>query len=412
FVRLSSTSENPESPIFYLAPGPGGSGIQAARSNYAFFAMLREISDVIVFDQRGTGETDLSCPERVFLPIDRSLPYEEVLSVFIWELQRCKEYWEVQGIDLKGYTTIESAHDVNKLRAKLGINKISLVGSSYGSHYALTILKYYGNTIDRVVISGIEGPDHTLSLPSDFDRHLDDINLLVQSHPTLGKDIPNLREMLREVIDRLDGNPVSVRIENDQTNENEYVQIGKFEIQLLMYSLLGRDRSIGQVPKLVYDMYNDEYLEVAKMIYQLKSRGQSISAMLIMMDGSSGASAQRLNRLQIEDNATTLGPVVHFLFPELALAWEVPELGPEFLAPVTSDRPVLIVSGSMDARTPISNGDEVAQGLSNSHHLIVQNAGHPPPLMMIENELRDFLQGRPITANYIQGPVLDFVPVR
>ena len=156
FVRLSSTSENPESPIFYLAPGPGGSGIQAARSNYAFFAMLREISDVIVFDQRGTGETDLSCPERVFLPIDRSLPYEEVLSVFIWELQRCKEYWEVQGIDLKGYTTIESAHDVNKLRAKLGINKISLVGSSYGSHYALTILKYYGNTIDRVVITGIE----------------------------------------------------------------------------------------------------------------------------------------------------------------------------------------------------------------------------------------------------------------
>ena len=159
-------------------------------------------------------------------------------------------------------------------------------------------------------------------------------------------------------------------------------------------------------------MYNDEYLEVAKMMYQLKSRGQSISAMLIMMDGSSWASAQRLNRLQIEDNATPLGPVVHFLFPELALAWEVPELGPEFLAPVTSDRPVLIVSGSMDARTPISNGDEVAQGLSNSHHLIVQNAGHPPPLMMIENELRDFLQGRPITANYIQGPVLDFVPVR
>ncbi len=33
FVRFKSTSPNPGSPIIYLAGGPGGSGISAARGN-------------------------------------------------------------------------------------------------------------------------------------------------------------------------------------------------------------------------------------------------------------------------------------------------------------------------------------------------------------------------------------------
>ena len=58
-VRFKSTSENPGSPIVYLAGGPGGSGIAAARgSRFDMFMALRQMGDVIALDQRGTGMSD------------------------------------------------------------------------------------------------------------------------------------------------------------------------------------------------------------------------------------------------------------------------------------------------------------------------------------------------------------------
>jgi len=56
FVRFKSTSKNPASPIVYLAGGPGGSGIAAARgTRFPLFMAMREVADVIAFDQRGVG---------------------------------------------------------------------------------------------------------------------------------------------------------------------------------------------------------------------------------------------------------------------------------------------------------------------------------------------------------------------
>src|SRR6185436_14787888 len=56
FVRLRSTAAKPGPPIVFLAGGPGGSGIEAARGPLApLFQALRAVADVIALDQRGTG---------------------------------------------------------------------------------------------------------------------------------------------------------------------------------------------------------------------------------------------------------------------------------------------------------------------------------------------------------------------
>jgi pimeloyl-ACP methyl ester carboxylesterase len=172
--------------------------------------------------------------------------------------------------------------------------------------------------------------------------------------------------------------------------------------------MLGRERSIGRVPKLIYDMYIGDYSQVSKLVHSLKSSGQSISAMLIMMDGASGGSDARMNQIQLEDRSTALGPVTHFLFPELSDAWDVPDLGIEYRSPIISDKPVMILSGTMDARTPISNGDEIAKHLVNSVHFIVENVGHPPSLLQFKEELTSFLSGEPVTSNRVSAPMIEF----
>ena len=73
FVRFKSTAKNPGPPIVYLAGGPGGSGIGTAKgSRFPLFMALREIADVIAFDQRGTGysKPNLGCFDRLALPLD------------------------------------------------------------------------------------------------------------------------------------------------------------------------------------------------------------------------------------------------------------------------------------------------------------------------------------------------------
>lgn len=410
FVKFKSFSKKPGSPIVYLAGGPGGSGIQVARgSYYTLFKPMLEVADVIVFDQRGTGEHHMSCPEKIFLPIDKTMNRNEVIEFFVKESMNCKEYWETKGYDLSGYNTVESAHDVEDLRKALGIKKISLIGSSYGSHYALAILKLHENSIDRVVIAGIEGLNHTLKLPSSYDRHLDDLNAFVQLDSILSSKIPNLKEMLGDVIHHLEIESKKVKIVDKKSGESIEVVVGKFEVQLLISALSGR-KSLGIIPAMIYNMNQGDFTDIATMIYGLKRKGLSLSAMLVMMDGASGASKGRLKQINKEAKKSFLGQEMNFPFPEVSNAWGAPDLGDSYRSPVKSNRPILIISGTMDARTPILNAEETAKKLPNSQQIIVKGAYHPPSFsdMNTQERIIKFLKGQPFSTMPIEGPEINF----
>lgn len=145
FVRFASTSENPGSPIVYLAGGPGGSGIDAARgSRFPLFMALREFGDVIALDQRGTGMTgfeDLDCDDRYQIPLDKPVDRTEAARLIREKTLGCMERMRASGIDVSAYNTRESAADLNDLRIALEAEKISLWGISYGTHLSLAAMK-------------------------------------------------------------------------------------------------------------------------------------------------------------------------------------------------------------------------------------------------------------------------------
>src|SRR5579859_7380623 len=138
FVRLKSTAQQPGPPLVFLAGGPGLSGIDALRMGtlYPWFAALRQVGDVIALDQRGTGLANprLDCLEAWDLPLDRPDSREEVLRVGCEKSHICADFWRQQGVDLAGYTTEESADDLEDLRKALGYDTLNLYGASYGSH--------------------------------------------------------------------------------------------------------------------------------------------------------------------------------------------------------------------------------------------------------------------------------------
>ena len=415
FVRFKSTAKNPGPPIVYLAGGPGGSGIGTARNTrFPLFMALREIADVIAFDQRGTGfsKPNLTCLNRLSLPLDVPPTREAAIKELRENAADCAFYWHnVQRVDLTGYNTNESADDLEDLRKALGANQIDLWSISYGTHLAFAAMRRHPTSIHRAILAGTEGPDHTYKLPSNIQKHLEDLAGVIKDDPNVGKDIPDFLGLVKSVFDHLDAHPETVEITDRRTKLKVKVIVNKFVMQYILANNIGTTDT-ASFPALFYRASKGDFTNPAE-VWLNESRNGIGSAMSYMMDCASGQTTARRQRIAREAKDTLLGDLFNFPFPDVCEAWKAPDLGDTFRAPLRSDVPVLFISGTLDARTPISNAEEYRVGFPNSTHIIIEGAVHSDPLFLsspkIKEGMMEFLRGQPVTATKITGAPLKFV---
>jgi pimeloyl-ACP methyl ester carboxylesterase len=417
FVRFKSTSPNPGPPIVYLAGGPGGSGIGAARTaRFPLFMAMREFGDVIALDQRGEGDSapNTFCRETYGLPLDEPLTRDATLRIVRDRSRSCAEYWRGRGVDLSGYTTNESADDLEALRVALGAKKISLWGISYGTHLALATIKRHERSIDRAILAGVEGPDDTLKSPAEVQRHLGEIARLVRADPALNREIPDFLGLMRTVLDRLDRQPVTVRVADPKTRQDRTVVITRYVMQILTASAIGTD-AIALFPRLYHAASNGDFSEIARQWVTLSDSSIGF-AMAFMMDCASGASPERRQRIAREAPETLLGNAADIVFPEVCDAWGSPDLGPGFRAPVRAAVPVLFISGTLDGRTPVGGAEAVRAGFPTSVHLIIEGAWHGDPLFLssprITDVMAEFMRGASVSTTRIALPPPRFAPLK
>ena len=376
FVRFRSTAAQPGPPIVFLSGGPGNSGTRQAGSPslLVWRTRLQEIGDVVMFDQRGVvgiSPPNLSCPDRWNLPFDRAGSREEVLRIARERSRACAEFWTSRGVDLSGYTTIESADDVDALREALGADQINIWGSSYGSHLAFAVIRRHGARIHRALIAAVEGPDHTIKLPSNTQRMLETIAERVRADRELAKLVPDFMGLVGQVLQRLERQPVTVALKGEKTP----IVVGKFDLQLATADTLGDLESIAALPAHYYEMSQGDFSWLGAATRERRTRFIS-NAMSFMMDCASGVSPARAARVHREAPQTLLADVIDFPWPDVCDAWGSPDLGEQFRSPVESNVPVLFISGTLDGRTPVSNTEEYMVGFPNRQHLVVDGLSH------------------------------------
>ena len=136
FLRLPSRAAQPSSPIVFLAGGPGipAIGLGQVPVYFSLFERLREVSDVILLDQRGTGKSspNLQCPSVAF-PSDAFESTEKWLQAYSQVVRAGAEHWRAEGVDLAAYNSNQSADDVDDLRRALGAERLNLLAWSYGT---------------------------------------------------------------------------------------------------------------------------------------------------------------------------------------------------------------------------------------------------------------------------------------
>ena len=211
FARLKSTAAKPGSPIVYLDGGPGGSGIGIARVPEFFrtFDALRAIGDVILLSQRGTGFSSprLACRgSGQPAPADIFLSAARMAAVMSPRLLACANELRAKGIDLNAYNTEASADDLDDLRRALGVQKITLLGFSYGAHLGLAAVRRHPDGIDRAIFLGTEGPDHSQKYPHTFDFQLARLEALEARGPN--PPSVGLVQVTLALLNKLDGAPI------------------------------------------------------------------------------------------------------------------------------------------------------------------------------------------------------------
>lgn len=415
FVRFKSTAKNPGPPIVYLAGGPGGSGIGTAMgSRFPLFMALREIADVIAFDQRGTGysKPNLGCFDRLALPLDVAPTREAAIKELRENSRSCISYWrDIQRVDLTGYNTNESADDLEDLRKALGANQISLWSISYGTHLAFATMRRHPKSIHRAILAGTEGPDHTYKLPGNIQKHLEDLAAVIKADPQIGKEIPDFLGLMKSVFDRLDAQPETVEITDPQTKLKVKVIVNKFVMQYIVANNIGTTVT-ARFPALFYRASKGDFTNPAQ-VWLNQTRSEIGSAMSYMMDCASGQTAARRERIELEARSTLLADFSNFPFPDVCEEWKASDLGDAFFAPLSSDVPVLFISGTLDARTPVSNAEEYRKGFTNSTHMIIEGAVHSDPLFLSSPQIKDgmleFLRGQPVTVTKITAAPMKFI---
>jgi pimeloyl-ACP methyl ester carboxylesterase len=133
--------------------------------------------------------------------------------------------------------------------------------------------------------------------------------------------------------------------------------------------------------------------------------------MYYCMDCASGASPGRLERIAAEAArpGSLVGDALNAPFPEVCDAWPVADLGEGFRSPITSDVPVLFVSGTLDGHTPPANVEDLLPGFTHASHVVVDNASHqylelsPPAVKQL---MVRFLRGEAIDSQVITAAPL------
>ena len=404
FVRLQSTSQNPGPPIFYLSGGPGVSGITHSRGRRSTVILaMREIGDVILIDQRGVGLTEprLDCG-RLDYPLDEPATREGLLRVYRMRARACADKWKLRGVNLEAYNTNENAEDINALREALGLEKISLLGTSYGTALAHTILKRYPDSVHRVIMVGMEGPDHTYKLPSNAQKQITEIVRLTKENQQVNSLVPDLPKLLVTISERLKNQPVKIDLQDPPGN----VVVGDFDLRLMTADSIGHDPLLKRFPFVILAMSKGDFSSLGE--WAVEYRQNEISAMQAAMDCSSGVSPERWNRIVAEEPGTMLGRDLDFPFPEVCDAWSVPQLDASFRSPLATDVPTLFISGTLDVRTPQSNAEEIRNGYSNSTLVSVKVATHSDQLFIaspqIGKVMLEFMKGLPVSIESIEAP--------
>jgi pimeloyl-ACP methyl ester carboxylesterase len=361
-----------EAPLFELSGGPG----QAATGGAWFYVgpgrEYRRHRDVVLVDQRGTGDSNpLSAPATTKKPQDYLSEMYPVDYV-----NRMRAALEPRA-DLTQYTTSIAMDDLDDVRAWLGYERINLIGISYGTRAALVYLRQHPDRVRSAILMGV-APTY-LKIPlyhaRSAKRALDLLLAECAADTACHQAFPEIEREWDEVLARLGREPARVEYSPPDKSGPVTVKIQRDifaeKIRNLLYSrasaarvpLLVHSAALGDFGPFLEETIRDRFGPLADGMYLSITCAEDVP----FIDQAEAAQANAGNpfgnyRVEQQTRACEL--------------WPRGAIPNGYHEPVSADVPVLIVSGKLDPVSPPERGEAVARHLPNSRHIVIAPGAH------------------------------------
>lgn len=374
--------------VFAFAGGPGqGASGFTQQFGFALQPALRT-RDLVVFDQRGTGESGaIDCTD-----VDR-----------VREVKRAAEQVRACAAKLGAaapfYTTRDTVEDIESVREALGYERISLYGVSYGTKVELGYAAAHPDRVDRMVLDSVvalDGPDPLLR--ENFAAAPRILRELCAGTRCRGIT-PDPAADLATVVAAMSGAPLSGDVYTlkgrrrtatlDRSTLYTLLVVGDFEANLraLMPSALrsaaqGDPAPLLRAADLLRPPSNPQPPELTEF---------STGLWLATVCGEESfpwdpSTPPDQRRAEAEGRTATLGAGVFAPFDAgTALDWDVIQMCQHWPSPTRSPvggdlsrvtAPTLLVNGRADLRTPLESAGRVAAQLPAGSVLPVSRVGH------------------------------------
>ena len=364
-------------PVYMIAGGPGQSALESYPGLHAAFGDVRRNRHVILVDARGTGGSHpLQCKidEDDALFSDPSVETPAAMRAFT---ERCRDAL-AEETDLRLFTTGDHVRDLDLVRQTLGVDRINLVGVSYGTRVAQQYAATYPEHTRALVLDSVA--PNTLVLGQEHARNLEDA-LDVQfarcrEDAACLSNLGDPRAQLALVRDRLQaGNIAPVRYRDPVSGDwrEEVPRFGHLSGLLRMYAY--QPAMAATLPLLLHEAAQGRY---ESLLAQSRMLSRQLGDMIALGMGLSVGCAEDVSEFRrvAADDDTVMGNALIDMMTAQCEVWPRGKRAENFRAPLTGDVPVLAISGEFDPVTPSRYGDEVVAHLPNGRHLVLPGQGH------------------------------------
>lgn len=396
-IRLAVVIFEPDKerhePLVYLTGGPGQPIYVETSADIAGWWSFIDGEPwlrgrrVVLLDQRGVGlsQPQLDCPG-LYDPhawsgvVATPEVQPDVAAGQTGALEACRDALLAEGVDLTAYNTRENAADIADLRQALAIERWVVFGISYGTKVALTLLRDHPEGIVAAVLDSVLPleVDFIGESAATFEGALERLYADCRADYSCQQAFGDLKPLVAETVRRFDAAPLPLRL----TGPNEGPQFlhvhGSTYLWLLFDSLYDW-AAIERLPLLIHATAHQDYRWL-----QEKARAAYLD---------SGADSDFAEGMQFSVGcneeypffAESPLPRVSALFDGWVegdfYLWSCP-LWPAGRAearenqPVSSEVPVLMLSGDYDPVTPAAWATRTLPHLPRAFHFVFRGIGH------------------------------------
>ena len=361
-------------PLVPIAGGPGQGSIAFYAGYASAFEKVRRNRDILLIDQRGTGDSAPMVCEFEDAIGGGQVSREETIAL----TEQCLA--ELPH-DPRFFTTSVAVSDLEALRVALGYPQLNLYGISYGSRVAQHFVRQHPDSTRSVILDGVVAPQIPLGPGIALDAQ-SAINFVFErcaESESCAKRYPNLENDFEALIAALAAEPASVSLANPLTGK---VESGVFDVDeaAMAFRLLSyHPTTVAMIPLLIDEAANGNIAPLAAQAMMIAENLDSainigMHNAVMCTEDAPYYEEQSIDRDALEN--TYLGLTQLEAMETMCSVWPAGVIDDQFHAGLSNDIPTLLLSGEGDPVTPPEYADVASADLSNALHLVGVKQGH------------------------------------